>query len=156
MRQELAEKIELYSKRYGLFMRPEYISFARDTTRLLLRNECLREGNIKVYQDYIASHYPEDLPWEMKQYQEATKALERMSKEMAIAWVSTHQINIFESDIFIDDEDSILRPIQSKDEDMFRYNFNALEELIYNHQRPEELFRRDRDCFWIDTRIEWR
>jgi hypothetical protein len=79
MRQELAEKIELYSKRYGLFMRPEYISFARDTTRLLLRNECLREGDIKAYQDYIASHYPKIFP-EMKQFQEATKALERMSK----------------------------------------------------------------------------
>jgi hypothetical protein len=67
---------------------------------------------------------------------------------MAIAWVNAHRINIFESDIFIDDdEDSILRPIQSKDEDMFRYNFNALEELIYNHQRPDDLFRRNRDVF---------
>lgn len=156
MRQELAEKIKLYSKRYGLFMHPEYISFARDTTRLLLRNECLRVGDIKIYQDYIASHYPEDLPWEMKQYQEASKALERMDRMKAISWVATHHVSLFESDIFIDDEDAILRPIQSKDGDLLRYNFNTLEELIYNHQLPEELFRKNRSYFWIDTRVEFR
>ncbi len=156
MRQELADKIAMYSKRYGLFMHPDYISFARDTTRLLLRNECLRMGDIKIYQDYVASHYPEDLPWEMKQYQEAAKALIRMDKVAAIAWVSAHQINLFESDIFIDDEDAILRPIQFKNDDMLRYNFNTLEELIYNHQIPEDVFRKNQTYFWIDARIDLR
>lgn len=156
MRQELADKIAMYRRRYGLFMHPEYISFSRDTTRLLLRNECLRIGDIKIYQDYVASHYPEDLPWEMKQYQEAAKALIKMNKMDAITWVSKNQINLFESDIFMDDEDAILRPIQCTDEDLLRYNFNTLEELIYNHQTPNDLFRKNRTYFWIDTRMEWR
>lgn len=156
MRQELVDKIALYRKRYGLFMHPDYISFARDTTRLLLRNECLRTGDMKIYQDYVASHYPEDLPWEMKQYQEAANALEKMDKGAAVSWVAKYQINLFESDIFIDDEDAILRPIQVREEDLRHYDFNTLEELIYNYQTPDGLFRKNRAWFWIDRRIELR
>jgi len=75
-----------------------------------------------------------------------------LDANQAEKWFKKHHVTVMESDIWICDEDAILKVLAVKEHDHHWGILDDTEEMIYNLINPQELVLL-RDIFWIDPRI---
>lgn len=150
--QRLQQKCRLYDLRYHFTANPEIYDFSFDPQRLLMRNHALRTGDHDIYFKYLAMYYQEHVTYERRDIEELTETLMCLDANQAEKWFKKHHVTVMESDIWICDEDAILKVLAVKEHDHHWGILDDTEEMIYNLINPQELVLL-RDIFWIDPRI---
>jgi len=107
--QGLQDKIEVYDKRYHFITHPDKYHFAFDPQRVLMRNHALHSGDHFPYLTYLGLHYPEHIIDEIADLEELTRTLICLDAAHARDWFIAHDVAVMESDIWINDEDAILK-----------------------------------------------
>lgn len=149
---KLQHNCKLYDLRYHFSTNPEIYDFSFDPQRLLIRNHAIRTCDYARYLEYLRVYYPYHIAEEMKDLHALTTALVCMDADQAYKWFQKHEVTVVESDIWICDEDAILKVLAVKKHDKDWNLHNDVEEMIHNLMTPEELLDL-RELFWIDTRF---
>lgn len=153
VRLRLEHKCKLYDLRYNFIANPEIYDFSIDPQRILIRNHALRTGDHNIYFEYLYLNYPQQVAEEKKDLENLTHSLICLEANQAQHWFKTHNVTMVESDIWICDEDAILK-ILAINEHNKNWNFSEdREEMIYNLMSPKELMQL-REIFWIDPRLK--
>jgi hypothetical protein len=151
-RQVLQYKLHVYDKRYQFLSSPENYDFAFDPQRLLFRNHAVHSGDHMLYLTYLGFHYPEFIIDEMRDLEDLTRSLICLDAAHARDWFMDHDVAVMESDIWICDEDAILKALTVQEEEIWSFT-DEDEDLVYNILPPQDILPL-RDLFWIDPRMD--
>lgn len=147
--EKLEKRLETYKEKYGDKKRITKFNYNQSAEQIIYRNEALRSSNRKLYADYVNNHPKFDSEKELKVFDSLTQRIIKLDRASFIAWVMEKGIVLVESDIYIFDEDSILKGIRVEDVEGEMYKIEATwDELFHNLHLPEELAK-DRAYFWV-------
>ncbi|MBB2949896.1 hypothetical protein [Sphingobacterium sp. JUb56] len=148
----LNQRFHIYNQYYQFVANPEVYDFSFDPQRLIIRNYALHTGDHSMYLDYLQLHYPEHVAVGMKDLESLTRSLICLDSTQAHNWFMMHNVAVIESDIWVCDEDAILKVLAVQGDD-YRWNISGdTEQLIYNRIAPQDLLPMH-DLFWIDSRV---
>lgn len=150
--QRLQQKCKLYDLRYHFTTNPEIYDFSFDPQRVLIRNHALRTGDHDIYFNYLQMYYQEHVSYEMKDMEVLTESLMCLDAKQAQQWFERRQVTVVESDIWICDQDAILKVLDVKEHHHRWECLDHADEMIYNVISVQEVLLL-RDLFWIDSRI---
>lgn len=151
--QGLQEKIQQYDKHYQFSSNPQQYNFSFDPQRILIRNHALHCGDHILYLRYLALHYPRHVIDEMCDLEDVTRSLLCLDTKQAQEWFMTNNIAVMQSDIWICDEDAILKIVATQEDDHIWSFTDDNEELMNNLMVPKGILSL-RDIFWIDPRMK--
>jgi hypothetical protein len=148
----LEQRLNSYNHYYQFIANPEVYDFSFDPQRLIIRNYALHTGDHSRYLEYLQVHYPAYITAGMHDLEELTRTLICLDRTQAQNWFMRHQIAVMESDIWICDEDAILKVLAVRGDNHLWHIADDTDELIYNLVAPQDILPL-RDLFWIDPRV---
>lgn len=151
-RVKLQQKCKLYDLRYHFSKNPEIYDFSFDPQRILIRNHAIRTGDDTIYREFLHLYYPDSVFHEMNDLEELTHSLLCFDATQAYKWFMAHHVTVMESDIWICDEDAILRVFAIREHERSWNLKDDTDDLMHNLMLPQELVLL-RDVFWIDPRM---
>ena len=142
-------RLEAYKQKYGVENRQNSFSYNQSAEQIVYRNEALRTANRELYISYLKGHEGLDVAKELRIYDSLAHRVLKLNTASFLAWAIEKGIELVESDIFIFDEDAILKGIRAEDAERNRWDIeDSWKELIHNLHVPYELAK-ERDYFWV-------
>ncbi|UIR57279.1 hypothetical protein LZQ00_05550 [Sphingobacterium sp. SRCM116780] len=151
-KKSLDVRIAQYNKHYGYLENPKKFTIEYDPHRLIIRNFALRNKRRELYEDFIRSFYPDKVEKELGEFDSCLMYLKFFNKEEARDWFNYNDVKLLESDIQCFDNDAILRMLFVEDQSDLEELLSPEQSFILNRTTPE-LVLKNREQFWIDTRI---
>ncbi|MFD1772200.1 hypothetical protein [Sphingobacterium suaedae] len=131
-------KLNLYrnyfESTYGLVN----LQFSENIDKLLVRNESLRAGRRELYLSFLRDHYPQDIGLEIAQYDRIVSSLFLVDRHRAQQIFDRLQIRLLQSDIWIEDEDTIFRALKMDERDVLHQLDRTLTEWVTVNVLPQE------------------
>ncbi|MBD1430550.1 hypothetical protein H8B04_13425 [Sphingobacterium sp. DN04309] len=147
--EKLEKRLTTYKEKYGEENKLTQFSYNQSAEQIIYRNEALRTGNRKLYADYVTSHPDLDPEKELKTFDSLAPKVLKLDRASFISWAIDKGIELVESDIYIFDEDAILKGIRLEEVEAESFEVESTwDELIHNVHKPEELAK-DRAFFWV-------
>ena len=143
------KRLAAYIEKYGDDKKQSKFSYNYSSEQIVYRNEALRTNNRSLYEEYIHSLKDLDHEKELNEFDSIAPRVIKLDRASFLAWATDKAIQLVESDIYIFDEDAILKGMRI--EDVEDQNFDAestWNELVHNIHIPEELAK-DRAYFWV-------
>lgn len=147
--EKFKQRLEKYNERYGFEVNRNDFSYNNSPEQIVYRNEALRTGNRKLYEDYLEERYPLNKEIELKAFDNILPKIMKLDRAAFLSWSVDKGITLVESDISIFEEDAILMGIRLEDEEKEKYEIaESWDELIHNIHIPTDLAK-EREYFWI-------
>ena len=143
------KRLAAYRDKYGDEKKQSTFSYNYTAEQIVYRNEALRTKNKELYEDYLNKQNDVDREKELKHYESISSRVLKLDRASFLAWATDTGIQLVESDIFIFDEDAILKGIRVEDVDDEDFDVeSSWNELVHNIHIPEELAK-ERAYFWV-------
>ncbi|MGN0002690.1 MAG: hypothetical protein ACI35V_04575 [Sphingobacterium composti] len=147
--EKFEKRLTTYKEKYGNEDRQSKFSYNQSAEQIIYRNEALRTGERDLYADYLQSHKELDAEKGLKVYDSIAPRVMKLDRSSFLAWATDKGIELVESDIYIFDEDAILKGIRLDDAEMENYDVeSSWDELVHNLHKPESLAN-ERAYFWV-------
>lgn len=147
--EKFENRLVTYKEKYGEENILSQFSYNQSAEQIIYRNEALRMGTRGLYADYLGKHLDLDTESELKSFDSMVPRILKLDRPSFLAWATDKGIELVESDIYIFDEDAILKGIRLDDAEMENYDVeSSWNELIHNLHKPEELAK-ERAFFWV-------
>lgn len=146
------ERLMEYSQAFSDVKNPD---FEHNYERVVYQNEAYRTGDHRIYTKYLQQTYPERIDEETKKFAHYSSQINAMNKEEAMHFVEENQIVLFQSDIYILDEDAILSPFIAPPHYVDHFDmYESWSNLINCFVLPDILFQEEREIFLINTAVQ--
>lgn len=143
------KRLAAYRDRYGDEKKQSKFSYNYSAEQIIYRNEALRTNNKNFYEEYIAKQEDIDKERELKNFESILPRILRLDRASFLAWATDKGIQLVESDIYIFDEDAILKGMRLEEVDNQTFDVESTwNELVHNLHIPEELAK-ERSHFWV-------
>lgn len=143
------KRLAAYRDKYGDEKKQTMFSYNYTAEQIVYRNEALRTKNKALYEDYMNKQIDVDREKELKHYESISSRVLKLDRASFLAWATDKGIQLVESDIYIFDEDAILKGIRLEDVDDENFDVeSSWNELVHNIHIPEELAK-ERAYFWV-------
>lgn len=146
------ERLAEYNQAFSDIRNPD---FEYNYERVIYQNEAYRTGDHRFYTEYLQHTYPQHLDEETKKFTRYSSQIDAMNREAAMHFVEENKILLFQSDIYILDEDAILSAFTAPSHYVDHFDmYESWGNLINCFVLPEILFLEEREVFLINTIIQ--
>ncbi|TCV10166.1 hypothetical protein EDC17_103611 [Sphingobacterium alimentarium] len=143
------KRLAAYNEKYGDEKKQSKFSYNYSAEQIVYRNEALRTNNRGLYEEYINTLQDLDHEKELAEFDSIAPRIMKLDRASFLAWANDKAIQLVESDIYIFDEDAILKGIRLEDVEDEKFDVESTwNELVHNIHIPEELAK-DRVYFWV-------
>jgi hypothetical protein len=143
------KRLAAYNEKYGDEKKQSKFSYNYSAEQIVYRNEALRTNNRGLYEEYINTLQDLDHEKELAEFDSIAPRIMKLDRASFLAWANDKAIQLVESDIYIFDEDAILKGIRLEDVEDEKFDVESTwNELVHNIHIPEELAK-DRAYFWV-------
>jgi len=143
------KRLAAYNEKYGDEKKQSKFSYNYSAEQIVYRNEALRTNNRGLYEEYINTLQDLDHEKELAEFDSIAPRIIKLDRASFLAWANDKAIQLVESDIYIFDEDAILKGIRLEDVEDEKFDVESTwNELVHNIHIPEELAK-DRAYFWV-------
>ena len=147
--EKFEKRLTAYKQKYGNETHQSKFSYNQSSEQIIYRNEALRTGQRDLYVDYLQMHKDLDYEKELKTFDSIVARIMKLDRASFLSWATDKGIELVESDIYIFDEDAILKGIRLDDEEIENYDIEASwDELVHNLHKPQVLAK-ERAYFWV-------
>lgn len=147
--EKFEKRLVTYKEKYGEEKRQSKFSYNQSAEQIIYRNEALRTGQRDMYAEYLDAHHDLDESNELKAFDSIASRVMKLDRPSFLAWATDKGIELVESDIYIFDEDAILKGIRLDDTEMEDYDVeSSWDDLVHNLHKPEDLAK-ERAYFWV-------
>lgn len=143
------KRLAAYNEKYGDEKKQSKFSYNYSAEQIVYRNEALRTNNRGLYEEYINTLQDLDHEKELAEFDSIAPRIMKLDRASFLAWANDKAIQLVESDIYIFDEDAILKGMRLEDVEDEKFDVESTwNELVHNIHIPEELAK-DRAYFWV-------
>src|SRR5690606_10104556 len=143
------KRLAAYNEKYGDEKKQSKFSYNYSAEQIVYRNEALRTNNRGLYEEYINTLQDLDHEKVLDEFDSIAPRIMKLDRASFLAWANDKAIQLVESDIYIFDEDAILKGIRLEDVEDEKFDVESTwNELVHNIHIPEELAK-DRAYFWV-------
>jgi hypothetical protein len=147
--EKFEKRLASYKEKYGDEKRQSKFSYNQSAEQIIYRNEALRTGQRDLYADYLSTHQDLHETNELNDYDSIAPRVMKLDRPSFLAWATDKGIELVESDIYIFDEDAILKGIRLDDAEMEDFDIeSSWDDLVHNLHKPEDLAK-ERSYFWV-------
>ncbi|GEM63439.1 hypothetical protein SF1_14210 [Sphingobacterium faecium NBRC 15299] len=147
----LESRISLYDKYYGFIENPDDFNFEYNPHRLIVKNYALRTKDRNSYYKYLDEYFSHFTKIELNNFDYEVRYIRQFDHAELLAWLSTNNVKVLESDISFEDPDAIFKMISvSNSESPTLYTLEG-EDYILNRILPRDLIKSPNKT-WINIK----
>lgn len=147
--EKFEKRLKAYAEKYDFQHKRIIFNYNIDPEQILYRNEALRTGNRDMYVEFLNKSLHVNIHEELKIFDSLAPRVMRLDRSSYLAWITEKGISLVESDIYIFDEDAILRGVRGQEDKIKEFKIEeSWNELFHNMHIPEVLAK-ERSYFWV-------